>query len=434
MAAVWTRIVAALRSSLLQNVLVLYGTHAANLLLPLLTVPYLARVMGPPAYGVVAIAQAFSVYVGMVVEYGFNYSATREVARVRDDAARMRELLAGVLGARLALATLALAATALMIAVTPALRDQPALGWVACWYGIVAGLSPTWYYQGMEQLRTSALLEMGSRVAATAGIFVLVRGPADSVTLMLLYALCGTVATGVALALMYRRVRPSLPSPRGTWESLRLGWTMFLFRGAASLYTAGNALILSFFVAPQLVAYYAGAEKIAKAAIGLLSPVSQALYPRISRLTSVGGDAAARLARTMVVVMTLLGFGLSAALFVAAPLAVRILLGPGFEPAVPVLRVLSLLPVLLALSNVFGIQWMLPLGLDRAFNTIIVCAGLLNLALALLLAPRFSAAGMAWSVVIAEAFVTAVIYLVLRLRNLDPLTQGYAPARSEGTL
>ena len=106
---------------------------------------------------------------------------------------------------------------------------------------------------------------------------------------------------------------------------------------------------------------------------------------------------------------------------VMAPLVVHMLLGPGFGSAVPVLRILALMPVLVYLSNIFGIQLMLPLGMDRAFNTIILAAGCLNLAIAVLLAPRFAHLGMAWAVVLSETFVTAAMYLCLRKKGIDPL-------------
>jgi len=109
-------------------------------------------------------------------------------------------------------------------------------------------------------------------------------------------------------------------------------------------------------------------------------------------------------------------------IFLGAPLLVHLVLGRNFEAAVPVLRILALLAPLISLSNVFGIQWMLPLGMDRAFNTIILLAGVINVILAVILAPVYSDIGMAWAVVSAEAFVTGGIYLLLRWQKLDPMS------------
>jgi PST family polysaccharide transporter len=108
-------------------------------------------------------------------------------------------------------------------------------------------------------------------------------------------------------------------------------------------------------------------------------------------------------------------------IFVGAPILVRLLLGPGFENAVVVLRILALLPPLVALSNVLGIQWMLALRLDRLVNAIVISACVLNISLALILVPRYLHVGMAVAVVASEALVAFGLYTVLRVRHLDPL-------------
>jgi len=201
-----------------------------------------------------------------------------------------------------------------------------------------------------------------------------------------------------------------------------MGWSMFLFRGSVSLYTSGNAFILGLFVSPQLVGYYAGAERISGAFVRLLGPVTQTLYPRLSHLVWHARSRAARLARIGVLIMGGGGVALGVFVFAVAPQLVRIILGPNFGPAVPVLRVLSLLIPLVGVNYALGMQWMLPLGLDRAFNTITVLAGLINISLATALATSYKDLGMAWAVVAAEVFVAVSMYLVLSARNLNPMS------------
>ncbi|MCL6460212.1 MAG: oligosaccharide flippase family protein, partial [Gorillibacterium sp.] len=230
------------------------------------------------------------------------------------------------------------------------------------------------------------------------------------------------VATLMTFVFAYREVPVRLPNWGEVTEVLRLGWTMFLFRSSVSLYSVGNSFVLGLFAPPQVVAYYSGAEKISKAFLGFLGPITQALYPRLSYLAQSSRHEAARLAKVGVIVMALAGACMGLVIFVSASLLVRIFLGEGYDASVVVLRLLALLPPLIALSNVLGIQWMLPLGLDRPFNIIILVAGVLNLCLAVILAPHFAELGMAWAVVVSEAFVTASMYLVLRRSDLDPIT------------
>lgn len=399
----------------------LYWAHLANYLLPLVTVPYLARVLGPAGWGRLAMALALGIYITHMVEYGFHLSATREVARSRGDRARLADLAAGVLGARALLAVLILPIPLMLAARLPVLGEHPGLLWGAYLWGVAQGSSFGWYLVGMERMRQAALLDTGTRALATAGIFILVRAPEDAALVLLLQAAAGFLAFCGGWFMIRREAPIRWPAWQATQDALRMGWSMFVFRASAGLYTAGNAFILGLFAPPQVVGYYAGAEKIGRAIIGLLGPAGQALYPRVSRLADHARTEALRMVRLGLAAMGLGGVLLGVAAFLGAPVLVRLLLGPGFEPAVAVLRVLALVPPLAAASNVLGIQWMLPLGLDRPFTRIVIGAGLLNLALAIWLAPSFGGRGMAWAVVAAEAFAAVGMWLYLRSRRLDPL-------------
>lgn len=402
--------------------LVQFGTN----FVPLVTIPYVARVLGVAGWGLVAFAQSFGMYVSVLGEYGFTLSATREVARYRDEPDKLIEIVSGVLGAKalLGAGTLALAFGAHFW--IPIFRTHPLLLWGGLFWALGRMATMMWYFQGRERMRGVAWIDTVTQTLAAIAIIVLVRRPVDGWRVLGLQGLGYWLSFVIGLALTYRELSPQFPRWRPVCAALRMGWSLFLYRGSVSLYTAGNAFILGLFVSPVWVGYYAGAEKIARAFLGLLNPVNQALYPRLSHLVYHARERAVRLARVAVAVMGCGGAALGALVFALAPLLVRMILGPGYDHAVPVLRILSLLLPLIALSYVFGLQWMLPLGMDRAFNAIILTAGIINIGLAVVLAPAYLALGMAWSVVSAETFVTTSIYVVLRWCRLDPLN--YMPA------
>jgi O-antigen/teichoic acid export membrane protein len=97
------------RRGFIHNVLALYGVQACTYALPLLTFPYLARVLGPSGWGVVVFAQAIGDVTACAVEYGFDISASRETSRHRDDPERLSALISGVLGAKVLLALVCIA-------------------------------------------------------------------------------------------------------------------------------------------------------------------------------------------------------------------------------------------------------------------------------------------------------------------------------------
>jgi len=423
-----TRISDFFRHTLVQNALSLYGVQIAGYALPLVTIPYLARVLGATGWGLLAFTQAFGSYWTVLGEYGFSLSATREVAYHRNNREKLTEILAGVLGAKLLLAAASLPFAFLAGLWIPAFHDHPALLWAGMFWAVAQGSSVMWFFQGFEQMRLVAALDISTRLLSTIAIFVLVRRPDEAWRVLLIQGSGFLLLFAIGLALAYRELPVRLPSWSSTREALRMGWSMFLFRGSVSLYTAGNAFILGLFVSPQVVGYYAGAERISRAFFGLFAPVSQTLYPRLSHLVHRERDRAARLARFGVALMGGGGALMGIVVFVTAPLLVRIILGQGFAEAIPVLRVLSLLLPIVGVNTALGVQWMLPLGLERNLNAITLLAGLINVGLATALAYVYRDLTMAWAVVCAEIFVAGAIYVVLRSRNLNPMSHAIEEA------
>lgn len=408
------------RHSLVQNALSLYGVYLPNYFIPLLVIPYLARVLGAAGWGLVAFAQAFGAYVGVVVEFGFFLSANREVARNREDREKLGEILAEVLGARGFLCLVCIAPALAAGIWMPIFRDHPDLYWAGLFWGLVQGFSMSWFFQGLERMRLVMSLETPAQFLGIIAIFLFVRRPQEAWLVLVIQGAAYGLPAAIELALAYREVPFRVPTLRSIREGLRMGTSMFLYRGSLELYARGNALILGLFVPPQLVGFYAAAEKIARASYRLLGPVTQALYPRMNYLLHNARHKAHRLARMGVVVIGIGGMALTLFVYLSAPWLIRIIAGPEFTPAVPLLRILSLMPVLIAIGQAYGTQWMLPLGLDRSFNFVMLLAGGIDLVLALILAPRYADVGMAWVAVVTEAMIAAGFYLVLRLHRLDP--------------
>jgi polysaccharide transporter, PST family len=408
------------RHHLAHNVMTLYGVHSVNYLLPLVTVPYLARVLGPAHWGLLAFAQAFAQYLNLIIEYGFNLSATREVSRFREDKTKLADLLSGVTGAKFILITSCFIISLLAKSWIPPFQENPGLFWGALFWAFGQSFNPLWYYQGLERMRFAATLDISAKTLATAGIFFIVHDPDHAVRVLFLQGGASLLSASFALFFAYREVPFRAPNISSARKALQLGWTMFLFRSSVSLYTVGNTFILGLFVPSQIVAYYAGGEKISKALVSLLTPINQALYPRLSYLTQHDKAKAAKLNRYSFFLMSGIGFTMTLVAFMGAPFWVKILLGSGYNGTIPVLRILSMLPILIAMNNVLGIQWMLPLGLDMQFNKIILWAGIINVLLAIFLAPFYGHIGMAWAVVITETLIVIAIYYILRKQKVDP--------------
>ena len=404
------------RSTLIRNVFSLYIIQFANYILPLITIPYLVRVLGPSGYGAVAFGQGFMNYLILFVEYGFDLSATRKISVKRNDLAEVNRIALHVWIAKGLLALICLGMLLILVSAVPKLKEEAIL--LLILYGLVLGnvLFPTWLFQGMERMVTISLINLGMKLMVVTGIFTLVREPEHYLIYASLMSL-GAILAGIAgaVAAFHRfDLKFGKISMFGVWENLKEGWILFLSKASVSLYTVGNAFILGMLTNHTVVGYYSAAEKLVKSLLGLLSPVSQATYPRFSKLASENRESALLWGRRMLLFMGGAGFVISSAIFVGAPFIVQVMLGSQYGPSVNVMRILAGLPFLIALSNVLGIQMMLPFGKDRVFTLILFSAGLLNIVLAVVFAPLWQASGMALAVLISESFVTASMLITLR--------------------
>jgi PST family polysaccharide transporter len=394
------------RDPVARNSAALYGVQCCRKVFPLFTVPYLTRMLHPGGWGVVAFALSMADILSLVIEFGFNLSATREVSRQRHDRGNCRDVMGGVLGAQTLLAVIGAGLAALVSPWIPLLRNQQ-------------GCTPLWFFQGLERLRLAASLEIGAKFAALCGVFLFVRSPEDGWKVVVLQAMAAGVSTAAGIGLAIRSFGFRFPDYMLIRNALQRGWPMFVFRSAESLYGIGNTFLLGLFAPAAVVGYFATAEKITKAMFGLLNPIRDSLYPRLSYLAASSEQAAAKLARHAIALMVSAGLFLTATLFVMAPWFIDLLAGPNFAPAVPVLRLYSILPLVLSITYSVGLQWLLPIGRDRVVNRIILGGGCLNLVLSCLLAPRFGAMGMATSVLLSELYVcTNLVWVVWRSTNL----------------
>jgi O-antigen/teichoic acid export membrane protein len=413
-----------------RNAVHLYLLQGLQYALPLVTVPYLVRVLGPERYGTLGFAAGVVALLTLLADYGFALSATRRISVLRDDAAALGRTAAGVWAAKILLALAALAGLLAAILAVPRLRAVAPILWLLC--GRLAGnvLTPHWLFQGLERMNVLTFVQLAHSVLITACVFGFIREPSDYVLLAglqgLVALITGALAAGIGAAIV--RLRPALPAPAEIRGLLREGFALFLSTSCVSAYTTANSVILGLLTSDVAVGYYVAAEKIVNAVRGLMAPIANATYPRLSRLASESKEKALYWSRYVLLLMGGTGAALGLALVLAAPLVTRIVLGPQFLPSVPVIRILAPLTLLVGLSNVFGIQIMLPFGWDRAFTAILMTAGAVNLALAVALAPAFEAVGMAVAVLSAELYVTLTMAIYLLARHVNPFTGAFHAA------
>lgn len=420
MSAVVARI---LQSRLAGNALSLYAVQGLNYLMPLLLLPFLLRVLTPQGYGSIMLAQSLCGYAGIVTDFGFNLTAARDISVARGDPQQLARIYWTTLAAKLLLLLLSVLVLAAVVALTPAFRGEWPVFAASGLLVLGNAVFPQWYFQGMERLKEVALAQALAKCLVTGAALVLVRTAQDVVLAAAILAspqLVGAVAAwctgrGIVPATFHR------PTLVEVWLSLRGSWHMFASNVWISLYSYTNTLVLGLICGEREVAWYSLGARITGFVNGLSTPVTQAVFPRASLLFAGPREQAWTLLRrvTLLLLPALALVALALGLF--APLVVRLLAGPDYAGAVPVLRILAVMPLLLTSSTLLAQTVMVNIGLTAQLWRIYALVGLLNLPLLFLLVQRYAAAGAAWSLVFAEALGP-----LLMLRAVWPHRHGVA--------
>ena len=348
-------------STLRKNILSLFILQGANYLLPLVTVPYLVRVLGAENFGRIAFAQAFIQYFVVLTNYGFNLSATRSVALVRDDPEHLSSLFSAVMIVKSTLMVLGFGVMLLIVKLVPGFdRDWPL--YVVVYLTVVGNvLFPIWLFQGLERMRHITTLTLLARTLAVIAIFAFVHQRGDYRLAAALQAGGMVIAGLLALAVIHRMgyVRVHWPGVAQLRQVIVDGWHVFLSTAAISLYTSSNVFFLGLLTNPMAVGYFAAAEKLIKAVQGLITPISQAVYPHIAALAARSREAALAFIGKLLRVQGGVTLVLSFLLFILAEPLVDLLLGSQFQASIALVEWMAALPFVIGLSNVFGIQTML---------------------------------------------------------------------------
>lgn len=396
-----------------ESIAALGGLQLAHYVVPLVTLPYLTRTLHVEGFGKLAFATALVAYFTLATEFGFGWSATRAIAAAREDKETVSRVFWETWMAQWALALAAAIVFAALLATVPVLRADAPLYLAAFLQVLGTVLFPTWLLQGLERMREMAGFEIAGRLLTIPLLLALVRDTGDAAWAAACIS-AGSLFTGVAVLawLLQRKLllwRPA--SPRRVVAVLQESAPIFWSRVWISTYTTLLPLMLGATSGAAAVAQFSLADRIMRAAQAMLAPVSNALFPRLSFLYRTDPGGARELVGRSAIFIAMCAFGLSVGLWLGADLAVAVLGGPNFAPAASVLRLLAPLPIVVALSNIFGVQIMLPRGLNTEFTRIIRASALAGLVAMVPLCMAFAATGAALSWLGTEVCVTVLMYL-----------------------
>ena len=406
---------------LIENFFSLSFLNALNVLLPLVTLPYILHVVGKVNYGVYSYVYAIIQYVILFSTYGFNFSATKQISQHRDNIRKISQIYSTVTVCK---TFISLSLSSLLLLCARWVFKDTISTWMFVYgLGMIIGdvLTPVWLFQGMEKMKYMTMVNASSKILFTILIFIVVRKSDDFNVLILLNS-CGYLLAGaLSLILVYRQFHLRLH--RTTWsdivQQLKEGSAVFGSTFGMNLYRNANIIIMKQFVSDDLVGLYSAAEKVIKGFQSLISPAAQALFPHLSlRFKGQPVKENMRLLRKISLPFTAVVLAVTIGVYIFAPLISNILCGKEFTACVPLIRIMTLVILFGEVNYLVGIVGLINMDGQRYFFRSVLLTGVSSVVFMLLTTPLFGPVAAAWAMSLSEVLLFLLCLLSIYRINI----------------
>jgi len=394
-------------NAIFRNASVLSVAHIVGYVIPLLEIPILARALGPHAYANVVFFQSVALLSSLVVEYGFNLSASRQVALARNDQTSLSRIFSDVSLAKAILSVIVIATLVTLMFATSSqgiVSGQEMIFWSFIYF-VAFGFSPFWYFQGRERMVGVVILELGLRSAGLFFLYFLVKSNLDAALALAIMSSVGVANTVLSTAWCFREIGVSAISLRGAITQIRQGFHIFLYRSSNNILLSAAPPVLAFSAGQSALAVFVPAEKVIRGVVGLVTPVLTAFFPHFSRGLAVSGRH--YLHHGWAVVFSVALAGTLAALFLwfLGPTLLTLVLGAQYALAGKLLLWFVWLIPLRMTNQALGMALLIPARKDRVASGLLMAFSGLALGFGGALATQIGALGMVIGFIVAEGLL-----------------------------
>jgi PST family polysaccharide transporter len=390
--------------TLVSNFISLLLLQGANYILPMLTVPYLFRVLGAEKFGLISFASSIILLLKVISEYGFNLSGTRDVANNANNKEKLIEIFSSIMLVKFYLILFVLVVLTILIFSFDNLEKEYLLFYIT--FGVVVGeaLFPKWFFQGMEQMKYITYINIGVKVFFTFCVFIFVHNENDYYIVPLLTSL-GTILAGIiSIILIYSMFGISFVKQNRQilLKYFKESWNIFLTEFMPNLYNNFSTILLGFLVNMQDVGYYSLATRVIGIFNSLLQVLKTVTYPYLNK------DFSKFKIITKIIVGT--GFILSFILFVFSSFFMPLIFGTSSIESLNLIYILALSPLFTSILFAFGTNKLLILRKDKDFRNISFQFSIFGFILSLIFVPIYGIYGAAVTLILTRALMAYLVF------------------------
>ncbi|MEI6123838.1 MAG: flippase [Bacteroidota bacterium] len=408
---------------IIENFFSLSVLNGISFLFPFITIPYLTRVLGVELFGLWSFAFGIIQYFIIFTSFGFAYAATQQISIHQANKKKISEIFSAVITVKLLISVLCWFVLMALILFTNQFRHDYLIFIYS--FGMVIGdaLVPVWLFQGMEKMKYITIVNFASKFVFTLLLFIFVRSEAD-LLIVPIFNTCGYVIAGIISFLIAFRIfklKPTWPKLSEMVHQMKEAWPIFVSTFSINLYRYANVPLLGFFTNMTMVGYYASAEKVIRGVQSLITPLSDALFPYISK--RFANDSSKnnisfifKLGKKYFVALV----ALSVVFLLFAKPIVTVFLGQKFVASIADIQIMSFVVLFGGMNYFLGIIGLVNMGYKKKFMVFVAITGVVSIFNLLWLIYLFADQGASASMLISEMLLFVMLTLfILKIKKAN---------------
>jgi len=405
-----------------KNFSYLFILQMANYIVPLFLFPYLGRVLGAENFGKIMFAQAVVAYFVLFTDFGFNVSSTKEIADSLGDKIQISISFWDTMLAKTILFSISLIVFLVIVYSFDNLRHDHILFLISFVNVFSSILLPLWLFQGLEKMGLLVIVNTIPRLIMCLVTIIVVKTAQDYHLALLIQVLTNLVSAilSLILAFSFKLIVFIKPDFKRARVQIYNGWHIFATSLSSNLYTTTNTVLLGVFVGNIAVGIYSASDKIIRAIIGLLSSITQVIFPRVNVYYQESKQKCWSFIRQIVVLMSIACLIIGLGLYIFANDIIMLMFKNGdFNKSITVLQYSVLLPLFSVINGIIAINVFITFGFRKSLLKIVFIGCLFSLAFISPLVIFFKEIGAVICATLTELIILLLFMNFIRIKKLS---------------
>ena len=384
------------------------------IIIPIITTPYVSRVLGANNIGIYGYTVSISAYFILFGSLGISLYGQREIAYCQGDSKKYSKSFYEILLLRFIAMTIS---AILFYFIFVFKSNDYSIYFKILLVEIIANMFDiSWFLQGLEEFKKTVVRNIIVRIISLVVIFLFVKSKSDLPIYFIIYVLSiliGNLSLWLYLPKYLKKIKIK---ELNMTKHLKPALVLFVPQIAIQVYTVLDRTMIGILIpAKEEVGFYTQGEHILKLLLTIITSLGTVMLPRIASIFSTGDKEKIKeyLNKSFNFVY-FLGMPMVFGIISVSRKFVPVFFGSGYDRVIYVMMTISPILIFIGLSNVLGVQYLLPTKRQKEFTISVFVGAIINFGINLILIPKYGAIGAAIGTIIAELFVTIVQLFYVR--------------------